>query len=112
MVMEVGIFGILLHGFLQGADGGIVGTLIVISPAKGVSGAGDVWQAPSARLCERDSDVDVAAVVEHQICKVVRGKRIIRLHLQCLLVKLFSMLPIAPPLQQTGKRDIEGYFPR
>jgi hypothetical protein len=114
VVVECGILRVRADGFLQSIDGGTVCALIVVRPAEHVGGVRKIGQTSASGLGERKSDVDVAAVFERQIGKVVGRQRIIGLNLQRFLILVFRLLPLARSRSVSSMISInpgESWFP-
>src|ERR1017187_3061489 len=79
---------------------------MVVGPAERVSGAGNIRQSLAGGLRERKGDADVAAMFEHQVGKIVGRDSVIWLDLQCFLVKLLSLLPVAARFHQAAEVNI------
>ena len=61
---------------------------------------------------ERKCDVDVAAVLEHEVSEVIRRRRIIGLNLRRLLIEVFRRLPLASGLEEDGQENVDTNIAR
>ena len=81
--------------------------MIVIGPTKRVRSERLIRQTAAAGLREGKRNVDVAAMIEHQVSEIVGCQRVIGLNLKCLLVITFGLLPFVACLKKAGERHIE-----
>lgn len=102
------ILGTCLHGFLQCSDCGVIDPLFVISPAESVSGKCLIGQALACRLRERKRYVQVAAVLEHDIGKIICSQSVVRLDFQSFSVGFLGLLPTLVCLKRTAQAGVKA----
>ena len=86
--------------------------MVVVRPAEGVGGTGEIGQTFAGRLGEGECDAYVTSVFEHQVGKIVGGDGIIGLDGECFLVKIFGLLPIAASFEKARQRNIDADIAR
>ena len=84
---------------------------MVESPAQRVGGVRIIGKLTAGGLRHRESNVHIAALLQHHIGQIVGGQRIVGLNLQHLLVLLLGVVPILLALVDAASQQVESGCP-
>jgi len=87
----------------RNSDGECAG--VKVGPGQGIGGIRGVGHSAAGDLCQAQSHVEVTAVFEEQIGKIVGREGVVGLHRESLLVGGLGLLPIAFAFVKRAKRD-------
>ena len=103
VILHCCVVGFGLYRIIQEIVSKSVGPFEVISPCKSVGSRRRIWHAVPSCLCQGQRHIDVAAVLQHPISKVVGRDGLFRLDLQGLFVISLGLTKISTGFLESPK---------